>query len=78
MDLTAWLIIAVSTITAIAFKVFIYRRICAWMDRDLLRGLAAGDGERLARLEADYQRLRSEGLSRRHAQARLQQLTGTD
>lgn len=78
MDLTAWVIIAVSTVTAIAFKVFVYRRICAWMDRDLLRGLAAGDAGRLARLEADYRRLRNEGLSRRQAQARLQQLAAKD
>ncbi|MFC6672409.1 hypothetical protein [Marinobacterium aestuariivivens] len=74
MDLTAILIIAVATATAIAFKVFVYRRIGAWMDRDLIQGLSAGDSERRTWLEQHYRQLRAEGLSRRKAQARLQQL----
>lgn len=78
MDATAYLIIAVATATAIAFKIYIYRRIRAWVERDLIRGLASGSPERQAHLEQEYARLRAQGLSRRDAQTRLQQTAAGD
>ncbi len=74
MDATAYLIIAVATATAIAFKWYLYRRIRAWVERDLIRGLANGDSTLETRLEQEYASLRQQGLSRRDAQARVQQL----
>ena len=74
MDATAYLIIAVATATAIAFKLYVIGCIRAWVERDLIRGLAGGDPELQAHLGREYARLRREGLSRRDAQARLQQL----
>ncbi|GGO80595.1 hypothetical protein GCM10011348_17620 [Marinobacterium nitratireducens] len=76
MDPTAYLIIAVATATAIAFKWYLYRRIRAWVERDLIRGLANGDSGLQMQLEREYASLRQQGLSRRDAQARLQQRAG--
>lgn len=59
---------------ATATAIVVDRRVGAWMDRDLIRGLSAGDSERRIWLEQRYRQLRAEGLSRRKAQARLQQL----
>lgn len=58
-------IIIIATATAIAFKVFLYKRIQRWMDQDLIKGLANGDQEKLAYLHREHQRLMSEKTPRK-------------
>ena len=57
MDTLDLVIIAIATITAIAFKVYLYRRIKHWMDQDLIKGLADGDADKRQYLESELQRL---------------------
>ena len=65
MDMLDIFIIAVASITAIAFKVFLYKRIRTWMDQDLLKGLAEGDNSKHAYLSQELQRLTLEKTPRR-------------
>ena len=57
MDTLDLVIIAIATVTAIAFKVYLYRRIKHWMDQDLIKGLADGDTDKQQYLESELQRL---------------------
>lgn len=57
MNMLDIFIIVVATATAIAFKVFLYKRIQGWMDQDLIKGLANGDNEKHAYLTSEHQRL---------------------
>ncbi|MGY8869278.1 MAG: hypothetical protein ACKVJE_02455 [Pseudomonadales bacterium] len=65
MDMLDVFIIAVATITAIAFKVFLYKRIQKWMDQDLIKGLAEGNNSKHAYLNHELQRLIVEKTPRR-------------
>ena len=65
MDMLDIFIIAVATITAIAFKVFLYKRIKTWMDQDLIKGLAEGDSDKHAYLSHELQRLTLDKTPRR-------------
>ncbi|WP_028468754.1 hypothetical protein [Neptunomonas japonica] len=65
MDMLDVFIIAVATITAIAFKVFLYKRIQKWMDQDLIKGLAEGNSSKHAYLNHELQRLTLDKTPRR-------------
>ncbi len=68
-------IIFVATVTAIAFKVYLYKRIQRWMDNDLIKGLAAGDDAKLAFLQTELNRLKSEKTSRNQLHEKLTHLS---
>ena len=74
MDTTAIIIIVISTVTAVYFKWFIFKRIRQWIDRDLINGLAGGDSAKLTYLEAQLEQLKSQGVKRSEYQERLSRL----
>lgn len=74
MDTLDLVIIAIATLTAIAFKWFLFRRIRGWMDQDLIKGLAAGDSAKLQYLQQEYQRLSAEKLPRNQLHDTLTEL----
>lgn len=57
MDPLSILIILIATLTAVAFKIVLIRKIRHWMDQDLIKGLAGNNGAKLAALQAEYARL---------------------
>ncbi len=65
MNMLDIFIIVVATVTAIAFKVFLFKRIQRWMDQDLIKGLANGDNEKYTYLSREHQRLISEKTPRK-------------
>ncbi len=74
MDSTAIFIILISTLTAVFFKWFIFKRIRQWMDQDLIKGLAEGNTAKQAYLQEQHQRLREKGVKRREYPERLSRL----
>ncbi|WP_027857020.1 hypothetical protein [Marinobacterium jannaschii] len=72
MDLTAIVIIVISTLAAIFFKWYLFRRIREWMDQDLIKGLANGSDQKLAYLQLKLQGLKDQGVKRRDYQTRLE------
>lgn len=65
MDMLSIFIIIVATLTAIAFKVFLYKRIQRWMDQDLIKGLADGNSQKHDYLVGEHLRLIKEKTSRK-------------
>lgn len=65
MDILSIFIIAVATITAIIFKVFLYKRIQKWMDQDLIKSLSEGNSSKHAYLCQELQRLALQKTPRR-------------
>lgn len=74
MDTLDLVIIAIATVTAIAFKVYLYRRIKHWMDQDLIKGLADGDTDKQQYLESELQRLYLEKTPRKQIHDTLTKL----
>lgn len=74
MDATSLTIIVITTVTAIAFKWFLFRRIRRWMDADLVKGLAGGNADKHAWLEVQLDALKAEGLPRAEQHRKLEQL----
>jgi len=74
MDSTSIFIIVVSTVLAIAFKWFLFRRIRRWMDADLIKGLAAGDAAKLTYLQEQLTKLQAAGVPRAQQHEKLEQL----
>ncbi|WP_286238695.1 hypothetical protein [Neptuniibacter halophilus] len=74
MDATSIFIIVIATALAIIFKLVLYRRIQGWMDRDLIKGLAADNEEKHAFLLDQYQQLKAAGVHRKHYHSRLTEL----
>lgn len=71
MDATSIIIIVVSTLLAIIFKVVLYKRIQKWMDQDLLKGLANGDDAKHAYLKEQHQLLLAQKVKRKHLHQQL-------
>ncbi|SIS76745.1 hypothetical protein [Neptunomonas antarctica] len=46
MDMLAIIIIVIATISAIGFKIYLFKRIRRWMDQDLIKVLAEGDADK--------------------------------
>ena len=65
MDATAYFIIFVSTVLAIAFKVILFKRIQKWMDQDLIKGLADGNEDKHIFLMAKYTELQQQKIKRK-------------
>lgn len=74
MDATSLFIIVITTVTAIAFKWFLFKRIRRWMDADLIKGLAQGDPARQAYLQSQLEKLQSEGTPRSQQHQKLEAL----
>lgn len=74
MDATSIFIIVITTITAIAFKWFLFRRIRRWMDADLIKGLAAGNDSKHQYLQEKLAEMQAAGLPRAKQHAALEQL----
>lgn len=75
MDATSIFIIVFATVTAIAFKVILYKRIQKWMDQDLIKGLADGNQEKLTFLQQQYQQLVDAKVKRKHLHNQLTELS---
>ncbi len=74
MDATSIIIIVIATITAIAFKWFLFRRIRRWMDADLIKGLAGNNPAKLAYLQTQLSDLQAAGTRRTTVHEKLEQL----
>ncbi|MCV6590027.1 MAG: DUF3352 domain-containing protein [Marinobacterium sp.] len=74
MDATSIAIIVVTTITAIAFKWFLFRRIRRWMDADLIKGLAGDNQALLVHLQQQLADLQAAGTPRSQIHEKLEQM----
>ena len=71
MDITAYFIIAVSTLLAIVFKLVLFKRIQKWMDQDLIKGLAGDNEEKHAYLTSKHEELVKQKVKRKHYHQQL-------
>lgn len=74
MDATAITIIVVSTVLAIVFKVVIFKKIRAWMDQDLVKGLAGDNNDKLMFLQEKLEAMKNDGVARKEFHERLTHL----
>jgi len=74
MDTLSLFIIAISVLLAVVFKWFLIRKIRHWMERDLVRQLAAGDPEQQKTLEQARLQMIASGLKPAERQQKLTQL----
>ena len=74
MDSLSIFIIVISVILAVVFKWFLFHKIRHWMERDLVRQLAAGDPERHQALEQARMDMIASGLKPAERQKKLTQL----
>ena len=74
MDTLSLFIIALSVLLAVVFKWFLIHKIRHWMERDLVRQLAAGDPERQKRLEQARLQMIASGLKPAERQRKLARL----
>jgi len=74
MDATSIIIIVIATVTAIAFKWFLFRRIRRWMDADLVKGLAGDNPAKLTYLQTQLSELQAAGTPRAALHEKLEQL----
>ena len=65
MDITAYIIIFISTVLAIAFKLVLFKRIQRWMDQDLIKGLAGDNPEKHNYLTRKHQELIKQKVKRK-------------
>lgn len=77
MDTLSLFIIVISVLLAVVFKWFLIRKIRHWMERDLVRQLAAGDPERQQALEEARLQMIASGLKPAERQQRLTRLAGS-
>ena len=71
MDTVSITIIVIATLSALLFKLVLYRKICNWMDQDLIKGLANGDPEKQLFLTSQHQRLKADKVKRKDLHQRL-------
>lgn len=74
MDTLSLFIIVISVLLAVVFKWFLIRKIRHWMERDLVRQLAAGDPEQQKTLEQARLQMIASGLKPAERQQKLTQL----
>lgn len=74
MSATDLAIIAIATISAIAFKWWLVVRIRRWMDRDLICGLSGGDSDKRQQLQNLYDSLSADKTPRREIHQQLELL----
>ncbi len=74
MDALSIGIIIIATATALLFKFVLYKKICNWMDQDLIKGLAQGDTALQQFLTAHYQQLKASKIKRNVLHQRLTDL----
>ena len=69
MDTLTLFIILTSVISAVVFKVVVLRNVNAWIDKDLIKSLSAGNNQDLETLDALNSHLKSQKIARpsRHA-----------
>ncbi len=54
MDALSIFIVVVATVTAIAFKIFLFKRIRKWADQDLIRSLSENNPSKREFLQSKY------------------------
>lgn len=75
MDALSIGIIAFATITALLFKFILYRKICNWMDQDLIKGLANGDQEKQIYLNEQLAQMKTDKIKRKLQHQKLTELS---
>ena len=71
MDALSIGIIIFATVTALLFKFVLYRKICNWMDEDLIKGLAEGNRDKLEFLQQQMQQMKADKVKRKDQHLRL-------
>lgn len=71
MDALSIFIIVVSVVLAIAFKLFLFKRIQSWMDQDLIKGLSGDDKDKQEFLNQKYDELVANKIKRKHYHQQL-------
>lgn len=74
MDALSIGIILFATATALLFKVVLYRKICNWMDQDLLKGLAQGNPDKHNFLCQQLEQMKTNKVKRKQQHALLTDL----
>ncbi|WP_299201728.1 hypothetical protein [uncultured Amphritea sp.] len=74
MDAISIGIIIFATATALLFKFILYHKICNWMDKDLISGLADGDNEKRNYLTAQLNKMKTDKVKRKLQHQRLTEL----
>ncbi len=74
MDSLSIFIIVISVVLAVVFKWYLFRRIQGWIDRDLIKGLAASDAALEQRLLEADRAYRAEGMKRAERHQKLERL----
>lgn len=74
MDALSIFIIIIATATAIAFKVFLFKRIRQWADQDLIKSLAEKDAQKLEYLQNHYNKLLADKTPRKELHDKLTEL----
>ncbi|MCL6417481.1 hypothetical protein MIB92_17605 [Aestuariirhabdus sp. Z084] len=69
-----YVIIVVSTLSALLFHFYLYRLIKRWAERDFLRSLCEDDEEKLQFLETEYANVIARRLKRDAFEAHFNQL----
>lgn len=71
MDLLSIVIILIATLSAILFKLFLFKRIRHWMDQDLIKGLADQDPAKQRYLHEHHQQLLQDKTPRKQIHRKL-------
>ena len=71
MDALSIGIIIFATATALLFKFVLYRKICNWMDEDLVKGLAEGNRDKFEFLQQQMQQMKADKVKRKDQHLRL-------
>lgn len=74
MDALSIAIIIFATVTALLFKFVLYRKICNWMDQDLIKGLAEGNPDKLTYLQQQLRQLQTNKVKRKFQHQQLTDL----
>lgn len=74
MDSLSIGIIAFATITALLFKFILYRKICNWMDQDLIKGLAEGNQSKQTYLNEQLAQMKKGKVKRKLQHQQLTEL----
>jgi len=71
MDMLSIGIIVIATVTALLFKFVLYRKICHWMDQDLIKGLSEGNKEKHEYLQQQLQQMKTDKVKRKEQHQRI-------
>ncbi|UTW04832.1 hypothetical protein KDX31_07485 [Amphritea atlantica] len=74
MDALSIGIIIFATVTALLFKFILYHKICNWMDKDLISGLAAGNSDKHRFLTGQLKQMKDNKVKRKRQHQLLTEL----